>query len=55
VALQGDDSKAADDVAEVGKSLGVFVKADQMNMFSVLSKAGKGKQSIPVGSTEGRV
>jgi hypothetical protein len=55
VALQGDDSKAADDVAEVGKSLGVFVKADQMNMFSVLSKAGKDKQSIPVGSTEGRV
>jgi hypothetical protein len=55
VALQGDDTKAAADVAEVGKSLGVFVKADQVNMFSVLSKVGKGKQSTPVGSTGGTV
>jgi hypothetical protein len=43
VALQGDKSKVAEDVAEVGMSLGVFVKTDQVNMFSVLSKAGKGK------------
>jgi hypothetical protein len=52
VTLQGDETKAADDVAEVGKSLGVSVTADQVNMFSVLSKAGKGKQLIPVCSTE---
>jgi hypothetical protein len=55
VALQGDDSKAAADVAEIGKSLGVIVNVDQVNRFSVLSKAGKGKQSTPVGSTEGEV
>jgi hypothetical protein len=55
VALQGDDSKAAADVAEVWKSLGVFVNADQVNRFSVLSKAGKDKQSTPVCSTEGEV
>jgi hypothetical protein len=55
VALQGDDSKAAVDVAEVGKSLGILVNVDQVNRFSVLSKAGKGKQSTLVGSTEGGV
>jgi hypothetical protein len=55
VALQGDDNKAAADVAEVGKSLGVIVNDDQVNRFSVHSKAGKGKQATPVGSTEGEV
>jgi hypothetical protein len=55
VALQGDDSKAAADVAEIGKSLGVIVNVDQVNRFSVLSKAGRGKQPTPVGSTEGEV
>jgi hypothetical protein len=55
VALQGDDTKVAADVAEVGKSLGVFVKTDQVNMFSVLSKAGKGKQPTPACSTGGEV
>jgi hypothetical protein len=55
VALQGDDGKAAADVAEVGKSLGVIVNADQVNRFSVLSKAGKGKQPTPICSTEGEV
>jgi hypothetical protein len=55
VALQGDDSKAAADVAEVGKSVGVLVNADQLNKFSVLSKAGKGKQSSPVCLMEGEV
>jgi hypothetical protein len=49
--LQGDDKRAAADVAEVGKSLGVFVKADQENMFSALSKPGKNKQLAPVGSS----
>jgi hypothetical protein len=55
VALQGDDRKAATDVAEVGRSLGVLVNADQVNKFSVLSKAGKGKQSSPVYLMEGEV
>jgi hypothetical protein len=55
VALQGDYSKAAADVAEVGKSLGVFVNVDQVNRFRVLSRAGKGKQPTPVCSTEGEV
>jgi hypothetical protein len=39
VTLQGDDAKAAADVAEVGKSLGVSITTDQVNMFGVLSKA----------------
>jgi hypothetical protein len=55
VAMQGDESRVAADVAEVGKSLGVFVKVEQANMFSVLSKAGKGKQSTQVGSKGGSV
>jgi hypothetical protein len=55
VALQGDDTKVAADVAEVGKSLGVFVNVDQVNRFRVLSRAGKGKQPTPVCSTEGEV
>jgi hypothetical protein len=50
MAMQGSAKKAAADVAEVGKSLGVFVKADLSNMFSVLSKAGKGKHSTSVSS-----
>ncbi|KAK2355343.1 hypothetical protein QL285_092762 [Trifolium repens] len=41
---------AAADVAEVGKSIGVLVKVDQTNRFSVLSKAGKDKQPTQVGS-----
>jgi hypothetical protein len=45
VALQGDETRAADDVAEMGKSLGVFVTTDQVIRFSVLSKTGKGKQA----------
>jgi hypothetical protein len=52
VAMQGDERKAAEDIVEVGKSLGVIVTVDQANRFNVLSKAGKGKQPTPVGSTE---
>jgi hypothetical protein len=44
VALHGNDKMAADDVAAVGKTLGVIVKVDQENMFSALSKSGKGKK-----------
>ncbi|KAK2422982.1 hypothetical protein QL285_033470 [Trifolium repens] len=53
VALQGDERRVLDDVAKVGKSLGVFVKEDHVNRFSVLSKVGKGKQATPVSSTGG--
>jgi hypothetical protein len=45
VALQGNAEKAADDILEVGKSLGVFVTGDKANMFSVLAKPAKGKPS----------
>jgi hypothetical protein len=48
--MQGDETMAAADVAEVGKSIGVLVKVDQTNRFSVLSKAGKDKQPTQVGS-----
>jgi hypothetical protein len=51
--LQGDDKMAAGNVAAVGKTLGVLVKAEQENMFSALSKSGKGKQVTPVGSSGG--
>jgi seryl-tRNA(Sec) selenium transferase len=50
--MQGDEMKAAEDLAEVGKSLGVVVMVDQANRFNVLSRAGKGKQPTPVGSSE---
>jgi hypothetical protein len=55
MAMQGNAEHAAADIAEVGKSLGVFVKADPANMFSVLSKAGKGKHSTSVSSQSGDV
>jgi hypothetical protein len=45
VALQGNAEKAADDILEVGKSLGVFVTGNKANMFSVLAKPAKGKPS----------
>jgi hypothetical protein len=48
--MQRDETTAEADVAEVGNSIGVFVKVDQTNMFSVLSKAGKDKQPTQVGS-----
>jgi hypothetical protein len=59
--MQGDETRAAADVAEVGRSLGVFVNPDQGNMFSVLSKARNCKQKTNagpnggVGVTENRV
>jgi hypothetical protein len=51
--MQGGEKKVAEDVVEVGRSLGVSVTANQANMFRVLSKATKGKQSTPVGSEGG--
>jgi hypothetical protein len=43
VVLQGNDDVVADDVTEVGKSIGVTFKGDKANMFSVLSKSGADK------------
>jgi hypothetical protein len=55
VAMQGDEMRTATDVAEVGRSLGVFVKPDQGNRFSVLSKALNGKQPTQAGLKGGLV
>jgi hypothetical protein len=48
--LQGSALKAADDIVEVGKLIGVFVKGDKANMFSALTKVGKGKPTTPMPS-----
>jgi hypothetical protein len=48
--LQGSALKAANDIVEVGKSIGVFVKGDKANMFSALTKAGKGMPTTSVPS-----
>jgi hypothetical protein len=53
--MQGDEMRTATDVAEVGQSLGVFVKPDQGNRFSVLSKALNGKQPTQAGLKGGLV
>jgi hypothetical protein len=42
--MRGNENKVGDDVVEVGKSLRIVVNRDMTNMFSVLSREGKGKQ-----------
>ncbi|MCI22261.1 sulfate transporter, partial [Trifolium medium] len=45
VVLQGNEQVAVDDVWGVGKSIGVKFKGDNVNMFSVLARAGKVKKT----------
>ncbi|PNX54895.1 hypothetical protein L195_g048518 [Trifolium pratense] len=45
VVMQGNDKVAADDVRTVGEAIGVQIKGDTKNMFSVLARKGKPKQS----------
>ncbi|MCI41961.1 hypothetical protein A2U01_0063195, partial [Trifolium medium] len=42
--MQGDDHVVVNDVWGIGKAIGVKFNGDNVNMFSVLSRAGKGKQ-----------
>ncbi|MCI65331.1 hypothetical protein A2U01_0086589 [Trifolium medium] len=42
--MQGNDQVAVDNVWGIGKVIGVKFKGDNVNMFSVVSRAGKGKQ-----------
>ncbi|PNX71513.1 putative sulfate transporter, partial [Trifolium pratense] len=44
VAMQGTEQMAVDDVWGIGKAIGVKFKGDNVNMFRVLSRAGKGKK-----------
>ncbi|PNX98197.1 putative sulfate transporter [Trifolium pratense] len=44
VAMQGTEQMAVDDVWGIGKAIGVKFKGDNVNMFHVLSRAGKGKK-----------
>ncbi|PNX67736.1 hypothetical protein L195_g063659, partial [Trifolium pratense] len=52
VVMQGNDKVAADDVRTVGEALGVQIKGDSKNMFSVLARKGKPKQ-VSSGQTQG--
>ncbi|GAU42656.1 hypothetical protein TSUD_398610 [Trifolium subterraneum] len=52
VAMQGNEQKAMDDVWELGNAIGVKVKGDNANMFSVLSRATKGRKELS-GSQQG--
>ncbi|GAU50699.1 hypothetical protein TSUD_367350 [Trifolium subterraneum] len=42
--MQGNDQMIAEDVREIGKSIGVQVMGDNINMFNALSRTGKGKK-----------
>ncbi|XP_045830922.1 uncharacterized protein LOC123922227 [Trifolium pratense] len=44
VAVQGNDHMAVDDVWGIGKAIGLKFKGDNVNMFNILSRAGKGKK-----------
>ncbi|PNX65483.1 hypothetical protein L195_g054560 [Trifolium pratense] len=42
--MQGTAQMAVDDVWGIGKAIGVKFNGDNVNMFRVLSRAGKGKK-----------
>ncbi|PNX95462.1 putative sulfate transporter, partial [Trifolium pratense] len=44
VAVHGNDQLAVDDVWGIGKAIGIKFKGDNVNMFNILSRAGKGKK-----------
>ncbi|MCI06207.1 sulfate transporter [Trifolium medium] len=44
VVMQGNEQVAVDDIWGLGKAITVKFNGDNMNMFNVLSRAGKGKQ-----------
>ncbi|MCH96753.1 cytochrome P450, partial [Trifolium medium] len=46
VVMQGNDQMVVDDVWGIRKVIGVKFKGDNVNMFRVLSRAGKGKQVV---------
>ncbi|PNX69920.1 hypothetical protein L195_g064650, partial [Trifolium pratense] len=52
VVMQGNDKVAADDVRTVGEAIGVQIKGETTNMFSVLARKGKPRQSSS-GQTQG--
>ncbi|MCI66061.1 endonuclease/exonuclease/phosphatase family protein, partial [Trifolium medium] len=45
VVMQGSEQVVADDVRDVGQSIGVTFKGDNDNMFRVLARTGKAKQT----------
>jgi hypothetical protein len=44
VVMHSNGRMALDDVWGIGKSIGVKFNRDNMNMFSALARAGKGKR-----------
>ncbi|PNY07495.1 cysteine-rich receptor-like protein kinase, partial [Trifolium pratense] len=46
VVVQGNDQMAVDDVWGIGKAIEIKFKGDNVNMFNILSRAGKGKKAI---------
>ncbi|PNX61818.1 hypothetical protein L195_g060851 [Trifolium pratense] len=44
VAVHGNEQLAVDDVWGIGKAIGIKFKGDNVNMFNILSRAGKGKK-----------
>ncbi|PNX70991.1 hypothetical protein L195_g057947, partial [Trifolium pratense] len=52
VVMQGNEHVAVDDVRSVGEAIGVQLKGDTKNMFSVLARKGKPKQ-MSSGQTQG--
>ncbi|MCI16240.1 hypothetical protein A2U01_0037382, partial [Trifolium medium] len=42
--MQGTEQLAVDDVWGIGKAIGIKFKGDNVNIFRVLSRAGKGKK-----------
>ncbi|MCI22360.1 hypothetical protein A2U01_0043536, partial [Trifolium medium] len=49
----GNDQVAVDDILGIGKAIEVKFKGDNVNMFSVLARAGKVKQAAS-GQAQGR-
>jgi hypothetical protein len=43
--MHGNEQLDVEDVQGIGKAIGVEFKGDKANMFSVLSRVGKGKQA----------
>jgi hypothetical protein len=54
VVLQGNDQVVVDDIREIGQAIGIKLKGDNENMFSVLARAGKVKQAASRQTQGGR-
>ncbi|PNX63934.1 hypothetical protein L195_g061869 [Trifolium pratense] len=51
--MQGTEQMAVDDIWGIGKTIGVKFQGDNVNLFNVLSRAGRGKKG-PSCSQQGK-